>query len=63
MGKSGKVIIEFEPPVVKERKLWPINPATKVFKSKKQKSRKRLKQEIHTIIRDEELEQESGVEE
>jgi hypothetical protein len=61
MGKSGKVIIEFEPPVVKERQFWPVNPATKIIKSKKIKSRKRLKQEIHTILREEELNHEEEI--
>jgi hypothetical protein len=55
MGKSNKVVISFDPPEVKERKSWLINPATKVIKSKKVKSRKRLNQEIPVILREEVL--------
>ena len=46
MGKKNKVLFTIEPPKIKERKFWYINPVTKIIPSKTLYDRKKRKKAI-----------------
>lgn len=52
MSKKNKVLFEFDAPNPKIRRFWNIDPATKVHKSKKFRSRKRENQELPILIKE-----------
>lgn len=44
--------IKINPNKVKIRKFWVINPVTRIVPNKKKYDRKRLKQELHKILKE-----------